>query len=161
MELHFWNKVFHPCIHWYLDGCSIVFLMLSILPHFLFRISKEYGNLNLQYQIKSNANAFVKYLEHLYLLWIYRFMTKQQCKAHLHKFLCKKLIFWTIVSCCFHTTLLPNAHHHWRAGNDEFAKGTLTPNYACATVARPCESSIWCGWTKPLRGRHVAGHLLL
>ena len=26
-----------------------------------------------------------------------------------------------------------------------FAKSTLTPTYACATVARPCESSEWCG----------------
>jgi hypothetical protein len=36
-----------------------------------------------------------------------------------------------------------NAHHHWRAGYTDFEKNTLTPTFAWATVARPCESSAW------------------
>jgi hypothetical protein len=37
-----------------------------------------------------------------------------------------------------------NIHHHWGAGDDDFAEDTLRSICAWAAAARPCESSAWC-----------------
>lgn len=39
-----------------------------------------------------------------------------------------------------------NVHYRWRAGDTDFEKDTFSPNSVWVTVARPCESSAWCGY---------------